>query len=159
MDHALLRSVSILRALTDEELANFAALLSERTVPARTRILEEGTAVTAFYIVCDGVVHVRRMAQKREMLLGRLGVGAFFGEINLFDPGVATASIYAMKPTRVAFVNYESFRTFMEANPTTGYKLVSAMMTELSRRLRQTSARLVNMAYWSSADAALPKAP
>jgi hypothetical protein len=45
----------------------------------------------------------------------------------------------------------------MEANPATGYKIVVAMMTEMSRRLRQTSARLVNAAYWSSAEAALPK--
>ena len=153
MDLDLLRSVSILRSLHDAELASFAALLSVREVPARTRILEEGTVVTALYIVCDGVVHVRRMAQKREMLLGRLGVGAFFGEINLFDPGVATASIYAMKPTRLAFVNYESLLAFMEANPTVGYKLVTAMMRETARRLRQTSARLVNTVYWSSSQA------
>jgi CRP-like cAMP-binding protein len=155
MDLDLLRSVSILRPLADHELAAFATLLTVREVAGRTRILEEGTVVTAFYIVCDGVVHVRRLAQKREMLLGRLGPGAFFGEVNLFDPGVATASIYAMKPTRLAFVNYETLRTFMEANPATGYRLVTAMMTEMARRLRQTSARLVNTAYWSSAEAAL----
>jgi CRP-like cAMP-binding protein len=157
MDLDLLRTVSIFRALTDPELQTVGELFIVREMPPRTRILEEGTVVTAFYVVCDGVVHVRRLAQKREMLLSRLGVGAFFGEVNLFDPGVATASIYAMKPTRVALVNYETFRSFMEANPATGYKIVVAMMTEMSRRLRQTSARLVNAAYWSSAEAALPK--
>ena len=96
------------------------------------------------------------MAGKREMLLGRLGPGGFFGEINLFDPGVATASIYAMKPTRLAVVDYEAFQNFMSANPATGYKIVSAMMTEMARRLRQTSARLVNTAYWSISEASVP---
>lgn len=157
MELDLLRSVSILRSLTDPELTAFAALLSVREVPAKTRILEEGTPVNAFYIICDGVVHVRRMAQKREMLLGRLGVGGFFGEINLFDPGLATASIYAMKTTRLALVDYESLRAFLESNPTVGYKLVSAMMRETARRLRQTSARLVNSVYWSSAEATQPR--
>ena len=156
MQPDLLRSVSIFRELTDEEIAAFSQLLTLRDVPARERIIEEGTAVTALYIICDGVVHVRRLAQKRELLLGRLGVGGFFGEINLFDPGVATASIYAMKPTRVAFVNYESLRDFMKANPATGYKIVTAMITEMARRLRQTSARLVNSVYWSSAEASIP---
>ena len=99
MDSDPLRAVSFLRNLTDEELASFASLLTPRKCQPRERIIEEGTPVTALYIICDGVVHVRRLAQKREMLLGRLGVGGFFGEINLFDPGVATASIYAMKPT------------------------------------------------------------
>ena len=149
MDHELLRKVSILRALTAEELTAFAALLTLRTVPTRTRILEEGTVVRAFSIVVEGVVHVRRMTQKRELLLNRMGPGAFFGEINLFDPGVATASIYAMKPTKLAAIDYETFRTFMEANPATGYKIVTGMMVETARRLRQTSARLVNSVYWS----------
>jgi CRP/FNR family cyclic AMP-dependent transcriptional regulator len=146
----LLRAVSILRDLTDEELGAFASLFEVREVRGNERIIEEGTPVTALYIVCDGVVHVRRLAQKREMLLSRLGAGAFFGEINLFDPGVATASIYAMKPVRLAAAEYERLRGFMAINPATGYKIVSGMMAEMARRLRQTSARLVNAVYWSS---------
>ncbi len=156
MDLTQLRTVSFLRALSDEELASFANLLTTRNFAPRERIIEEGTQVHSLYLICDGVVHIRRLAQKREMLLGRLGVGGFFGEINLFDPGVATASIYAMKPTTVAFVDYESLRAFMAANPTTGYKMVSGMMTEMARRLRTTSARLVNVSYWSGAEASLP---
>ena len=158
MDVDLLRTVSILRHLTDDELRAFCALLTARTVNPRERIIEEGTEVKILYIVCSGVVHIRRLAQKREMLLGRLGAGGFFGEINLFDPGVATASIYAMKPTVVAFVDYETLRTFMSANPATGYKIVSAMMTEMARRFRQTSERLVSTAYWKSAEAGAPPA-
>jgi CRP-like cAMP-binding protein len=83
------------------------------------------------------------------MLLARLGSGAFFGEINLFDPGLATASIYAMKTTRLAIIPYDLFRNYMETNPTAGYKIASGLMTEMSRRLRATSARLVNSVFWS----------
>lgn len=158
METDQLRAVSILRDLTDDELKAFSELLVPLECKARDRIIEEGTPVNALYFVCDGVVHIRRLAQKREMLLGRLGVGGFFGEINLFDPGVATASIYAMKQTRLAFAPYAGLKEFMATNPATGYKLVSAMMTEMSRRLRATSARLVNMAYWSSSEASLSKA-
>ena len=159
MDVELLRSVSILRKLTDDELRGFCELLVARDVPAKQRIIEEGTPVQNFSIICEGIVHIRRMANKREMLLGRLGPGAFFGEINLFDPGMATASIYAMKPTRLAMVDYDTFHRFMDANPSTGYKIASAMMTEMARRLRQTSARLVNTAYWTNAEGAVPQAP
>src|SRR5581483_1158339 len=107
MDVELLRTVSILRRLTEEELQAFCGLLVSKEIRARERIIEEGTPVGYFSIVCEGIVHIRRMANKREMLLGRLGPGGFFGEINLFDPGMATASIYAMKPTRLAQVDYE----------------------------------------------------
>ncbi len=158
MDIELLRHVSILRKLSEEELRDFCALLSVREVKPRERIIEENTPVKNFSIVTEGVVHIRRMAGRREMLLGRLGPGGFFGEINLFDPGVATASIYAMKPTKLAYLDYESFHKFMEGNCTVGYKIASAMMTEMARRLRQTSARLVNTAYWASAEGAIPRA-
>src|SRR5882757_7025632 len=120
MDVELLRNVSILRKLSEEELRAFCALLLVREVKPRERIIEEGTPVKNFSIVMDGVVHIRRLAGKREMLLGRLGPGGFFGEINLFDPGVATASIYAMKATRIAYLDYESFHNFMESNATVG---------------------------------------
>ncbi len=156
MDVELLRTVAILRQLTDEELRTFSDLLTIREVKPRDRIIEEGTEVKNFHIVAEGIVHIRRLAGKRELLLGRLGPGGFFGEINLFDPGVATASIYAMKPTKLALVDYESFHNFMTAHPATGYKIVSSMMTEMSRRLRQTSARLINTAYWANSDAAVP---
>jgi CRP/FNR family cyclic AMP-dependent transcriptional regulator len=156
MDLDLLRRVSILRQLSEEELRQFSELLFLREVKPKFRIIEEGTPVKNFSIICSGIVHIRRMANKREMLLGRLGPGGFFGEINLFDPGLATASIYAMKPTQLAVIDYESFHQFMSGNPSTGYKIVSSMMTEMARRLRLTSARLVNMAYWTNADGALP---
>lgn len=153
MDADLLRSVTILRDLTETELDAFAQILSIREAKSGERILEEGTVVNHFYVVCEGAVHVRRMAQTREVLLGRLGVGAFFGEINLFDPSTATASIYAMKtPTRLAVTNYENLREFMASHPATGYKIVSAMMTGVCQRLRQTSTRLVNTIYWATGE-------
>jgi len=155
-EHEILRSVCILRDLDDSELLALHGLLSVREAKLKERIIEEGAPVTHFYIVCDGIVHIRRLAQKREMLLGRLGPGGFFGEINLFDPGVATASIYAMKATQLAMIDYESLRAFMEANPVTGYKIVSGIMKETARRLRQTNARLANSAYWSIGDGGNP---
>ena len=154
MDNDLLRAVSILRDLNDDELDQIANLFTMKEVKKGDRILEEGTIVNHLYIVCDGAVHIRRLAQTREMLLGRLGVGAHFGEINMFDPGTATASIYAMNtPTRLAYVDYQTLRDYLSTHPATGYRIVSAMMTEMSRRLRQTSSRLINTVYWSSSEA------
>ena len=159
MDIELLRTVSIMRNLSEQELAEVAALFTRRDVKNKERILQEGYPVKNFYIVCDGVAHVRRLAQKREMLLGTITKGKFFGEVNLFDPGVSTASIYAMKDLKLAVTDYETLRTYMSANPATGYKIVTAMMGETSRRLRSTSARLANSIYWTAAETLHPEGP
>lgn len=152
MDIELLRSISIMRDLNETELAAVAALFTRRDVKNKEKVLQEGHPVGHFYIVYDGVAHVRRLAQKREMLLGTINKGMFFGEINLFDPGVSTATIYAMKDLKLAVCDYETLRNFMAGNPATGYKIVTAMMSEMSRRLRSTSARLANSIYWTASE-------
>ena len=144
MEIESLRKISFLRELTDDELNSFAALLDTREYQQGELILEEGTAPSAFQVIREGNVHVRRRANTRDMLLARLGPGAFFGEINLFDPGVATASIHAMKKTLIAAIPYARFHAFMDENPRAGYRIVRSLLTELSRRMRTTDERLAN---------------
>jgi CRP-like cAMP-binding protein len=147
-DYEVLRNVRIFRELEEPYLASIWKLLSVRELAPRHRIIEEGTPVTELCIITDGVVHVRRLAGKREILLNRLGPGDFFGEINLFDPGMATATVVAMKPTQIAVIAHDALRAWFETNPAAGYRVVSAFMREMSRRFRMTNSRLANSVYW-----------
>lgn len=153
MDFQILRAVILFQHLTEDELKAFASILSPWQVDAGAQILEEGQIVTHLYFVEDGSVQVRRLAQGRELLLGRFGPGAFFGEVNLFDPGTATASIWAMKPTKMAVVDYGTIREFLSTYPGIGFKIVSVIVAELAKRLRKTNERLVNVVNWSNDDA------
>lgn len=147
-----LRIVSFLKDLSPEELQMFLTLLHVREVRKGERILTEGEPVHALSIVLRGTVHVRRKAGKREVMLGRIGVGGFFGEINLFEPGLATASIIAMDNVHIGSIGHETLRTFMANNTNAGYKICSALLAEVSRRLRTTNQRLVNAVFWASTD-------
>ncbi len=150
MNAEILRSISFLKTLDGDELQKLSELFTTREVPADDKILDEGKPVHQFYLVCHGTVHARRTSQQREVLLGRIPPGGFFGEINLFDPGVATASIYAIDKVTVAVVEYDALRRFMENNPAIGYKIVSGLMAGMARRLRTTNERFANTFYWSS---------
>jgi CRP-like cAMP-binding protein len=152
MDTTTLRSVAFLKNLSDEELQSFAGLLEFREAKGGETILEEGGGVNAIYIICSGTVHAKRKAQKRSVLLGRLGEGAFFGEMNLFDNGIATATIIAAKKTTLAVAPYPALRGLMESNPATGYKITRALLREVSRRLRFANERLVQSVYWKSGE-------
>lgn len=147
-----LRLVSFLRDLTPEQLDMFATLLRVERFKRGQRILTEGEPVEALFIVLSGTAHVRRIAGKREVLLGRVGVGGFFGEINLFDPGVATASVVAMTDLSAGLIGHETLRSFMEDNPAAGYRITAALLGEVSRRLRTTNQRLVNAVFWARGD-------
>jgi len=149
MSSEILRSVSFLKDLTEHELQTFAALLQTQDYKEGQKIITEGEPVGALYIVCQGTVHVRRLAVKREVLLGRIGACGFFGEVNLFDHGLATASVVAVKNVSVASIGYETMRSFMSTDTNAGYKIVSALMREVCSRLRQTNERFVNAVFWA----------
>lgn len=151
MQPEFLRSISFLKELDDNELQALHQLLVVRLVLPGKKIIEEGQEVEAFYIVCKGTVHVRRKADEQEVLLGRIGPGGFFGEVNLFDPGQATATVYAVENVSVASIPYVVFKDYMNQYPAAGYKIVAEMMSEMSRRLRHTNERLVNSVFWWSA--------
>lgn len=153
MDLASLRTVGLFSELTDDELHAFQSILLPWEVESGVQILAEGQLVTHLYILDEGSVQVRRLAQGRELLLARLGPGAFFGEVNLFDPGTASASIWAMKPTKMAVVDYKTIREFLATYPGIGFKIVSVIVAELAKRLRKTNERLVNVVSWSNDDA------
>lgn len=150
MEIESLRAIPFLSKLTDGELHSFSVLLEMCEHQKGDRILEQDAVPTSLYIICDGVVQVRRRGvTSRELLLARLGPGSFFGEINLFDPGVATASIYAMKETQLATVSYDRVRAFMEENPRAGYQIASAILREVAQRMRVTDERLAKSVFRS----------
>ena len=150
MPNEFLRDVSIFKDLTDAELDAMTPLWTFRTIRARERIVTEGALMHEFYIVCTGVVHVRRLSQDHEVLLARIGRGGFFGEINLFDEATATASVYAMDDVRLAVISNATFRDFMSSRPDIGYKVTARLLNEVSNRLRQTNERLVHSMFWST---------
>jgi CRP-like cAMP-binding protein len=149
MDPANLRAISLFHNLSNDEIAGFAAILIPWEVGAGCQILAEGQTVTHLYLIDDGIVQMRRMAQGREMLLGRLSAGAFFGEVNLLDAGPASASMWAMKPTKMAVVDFETIRTFLDNFPGIGFKILRVVAAELAKGLRKTNERIVNVVSWN----------
>lgn len=148
--NATLHSLSIFRDLSEEEIESLAGISQSREYTEHERILNEGDQVHSFYVICDGVVHVKRKAPNRELLLGRLEEGDFFGEVNLFDEGLATASVVAVQPTQVMLIHFRELRHFMASNPSAGYKILTTITTELAHRLRNADTRLVLSVYWKN---------
>jgi CRP-like cAMP-binding protein len=142
--------VSIFKDLSEGELDAMKHLWTFRTVPSRERIIAEEELMHEFFIVCTGIVHVRRLAQEHEVLLARISRGGFFGEMNLFDEATATASVYAVGEVRLAVTANKLLRGFMSSRPDIGYKITARLLTEVSTRLRRTNERLVHSMFWST---------
>ena len=94
---SVLRSVSIFAGTPDELLAAVSAVLDELRFPAGARILSKGDLGDCLYIIAEGQVRVH----DGERTLTTLHRGEVFGEMAALDPEVRSASITALKDTRL----------------------------------------------------------
>jgi CRP/FNR family transcriptional regulator, cyclic AMP receptor protein len=143
-----LREVSIFKDLTEGELDAIKNIWTLKKIAPREKIVAEGVVMHEFFVICAGVVHVRRLSHNHEVLLARMPVGGFFGEMNLFDEATATASVYAMGEVEVAVCTNATLRGFMASRPDIGYKITARLLAEVCQRLRQTNERLVHSMFW-----------
>src|SRR5262245_60852325 len=93
----ILRSVSIFAGTPDDLLATVSAVLAELRFPAGARIFSKGDLGECLYIIADGQVRVHDGART----LSILQHGEVFGEMAALDPEVRSASITAIKDTRL----------------------------------------------------------
>jgi CRP-like cAMP-binding protein len=111
-------------------------------------IIEQGQLNASLFVVIEGFLHVRRRAEGRHVLLGRLEPGAFFGDISIFDPGPTTADVVGVTAGRLIEINGEHLDQFMAVQPAAAARLLRALLEETAQRLRRTDERLVEAIFW-----------
>ncbi|NJL57596.1 cyclic nucleotide-binding domain-containing protein [bacterium] len=85
---SLLRRAELFRDLSEDQLAQIAAISDERRFSRDDVIFEQGSTGDGMYLVCDGQVEVRvRDSEGNTFAALYLGVGQVFGEMALVDEG------------------------------------------------------------------------
>lgn len=106
-------------------------------------LIEEGQNQDALYFVISGVLHVHTDKDNKRTLIARVQAGESLGEINIFDPGTASASVTAKSFSQVWKATREDIEAFMQAYPEPGNRLLTALVAEMSRRIRHMNDKLV----------------
>jgi CRP/FNR family cyclic AMP-dependent transcriptional regulator len=137
-----------LRVLSADELQALFAFSRRLSCRTDQVVLQQGQHNGSLFLVQKGILHVRRYAEGREVLLGRLEQGGFFGDISLFDPGPTTAAVVAVSPAELVEIGGEDLRRFIDARPVAAARLLSELLREMAHRLRRTDERLVEAIFW-----------
>jgi len=106
-------------------------------------LIEEGQDQDALYFVISGILHVHTDKDDKRTLIARVEPGESLGEINIFDPGTASASVTAKSFSQVWKATREDVEGFMNEYPDAGNQLLTAMVAEMSRRIRHMNDKLV----------------
>lgn len=105
-------------------------------------LIEEGQKQEALFMVISGTFHVQTVVTGRPVLLGTLKTGDTIGEINMFDPGNASASVVSKSFSEVWRIDRARLEQYLEAHPRTAARLLVNVATQLSKRLRKTNEKV-----------------
>jgi CRP-like cAMP-binding protein len=129
-----LSRVPIFKDVPKKSLERLARIARERKFAAGEVILKEGDEGVGFFLVTSGNVDVTRGGAK----LTTLGPNDFFGEMALLDNHRRSATVTASGPVSTYAMLRSDFVAELESSSELAIHLLSAM----SRRLRDTDARL-----------------
>lgn len=114
-------------------------------VAAGHALLEEGQSNSRLFVVLKGTVSVKlpkRASRVSEVKLATLGGGDVFGEYSLFDGQPVSATVFAVDPTRVAWLEKSSLDGFADGHREAGRRFYECIVKVLVSRLRAKDAEL-----------------
>lgn len=109
-------------------------------VPAGHMLMREGEHGDTLYVLAEGSVRIlRRDPAGNQVELARRHAGECFGEMALIDGGLRSATVITATPARLFELKRDVFLEVVAPSPV----LLSKLLRELSRKIRDASERLV----------------
>jgi len=103
-------------------------------------IVHQGEVGKCMFVIQEGEVEVVAESGGKELRLRTMGPNEFFGEMALFEKEIRTATIRAIRPTRVLTVDKKNFLSGIHEDPSLAFRIVQTM----SHRVRDLTERLAN---------------
>ena len=128
------RGVPIFQELRDDFLVRLAAVMDELSFPAKHTIFTQGQEGRSLYIVVMGEVRVH--IGDRD--LAKLGPGACFGEMSLFDAEPRSASVSTLTACECLVLTQQQLYDAIEETPGIAVNIIRL----LSRRIRELNQKL-----------------
>lgn len=105
-------------------------------------LIQEGSDQNSLVFLISGLLHVVTDQDSSRVFLARVEPGESIGEINLFDPGKASASVVAKSFSQVWKVRRNDLDDFLNAYPEAAGRLMIGLLSEMSKRLRHMNQKL-----------------
>lgn len=146
IDPSFLGNVFLFKNLDETETSRICGLLREEHFKQGDRILTEGQAGDALYIIWSGRVRISRRFDQESFVLTELGPNEFFGEMSLIDDFPTSATVDALVETTVFRMSREDFKFLTSASDELTSKIWESIARSLITRIRKTG-ELVKMYY------------
>ena len=144
--HALIPKCNLLENFSHAEVRLLSHFMDVYMCAQGVEIIREGEGGDFMLMIIEGRVEVlKRDRWNTQQLIAVVDAGKTLGEMSMIDGEPRFATCMASQPTTFAVLTRDSMAKIILDHPSLGSKILVKMVTMLSLRLRQTSARLLRM--------------
>ncbi len=137
-----LPAVGFLADIPAEHRAFLTGFGKFRRPRAEEVFIAEGSPQETLNLVLAGTLHVVTTRAGRQMLLATVGEGDSLGEINLFDPASASATVIARSECLIWTITRTELAGLVEADPVAALSVTMGLLRQMSRRVRHMNEKL-----------------
>jgi CRP-like cAMP-binding protein len=117
---------------------------SHHYTPGQT-LLTEGEDNGYLYLVLRGKLEVLKEGDDSvKQAIAEIGTNGSLGEMSIFDPGPASATVRAVGDVEVWRITQASLDRLFDSRPKVAYRLVGRICTCLAQRLRALNQKFVD---------------
>ncbi|MFZ5807481.1 MAG: Crp/Fnr family transcriptional regulator [Verrucomicrobiota bacterium] len=106
-------------------------------------VVHEGSDQNRLYVIIAGSLEVLIHSGGEDIVLGSIGAGDCIGEISIFEPGKASATVRVVETAVLWYLDVNSLQSFFEQMPVAGGQLMLGIAQLLTKRLRQANQAIV----------------
>ncbi|MBI3989975.1 MAG: cyclic nucleotide-binding domain-containing protein [candidate division NC10 bacterium] len=141
-----LKEVPMFRGLPEEGLKRIVGLSREEGYRSGAVIFREGDPGETFYIIVEGTVRISKFVPGAgEEAMAFLEKSEYFGEMSLIDDHPRSAMAIAHTDCRLLVIDKIGFWDLLSSDRELASQILRDFCRVLSRRLRETSDRLVTI--------------
>lgn len=146
----------LLQGVPTEDCEALLERAEERSYAEGQTVVEEGQDQDGLYMLRDGAVEVLRRGDEPGGLEGegaaesltRFSTGNFFGDLSVFDPGPASASVRTIKASQIVYLHRDELLAYLDEHPKAAVAFYRNLLSELATRLRRLDQKLVERILW-----------
>jgi|APFre7841882724_1041349.scaffolds.fasta_scaffold43673_1 CRP-like cAMP-binding protein len=141
-----LRAARVFSDLAPEEATLLAGFLDVFRVKSGAPFIFEGDEGSFMVVVLSGQVNVfKQFDGPNPKLVASVGTGKTLGEMSMIDGEPRFATCIAAEDTTFAMLDRKGFLQIMEQRPALASKILLHLVVLLNQRLRQASAKLLEV--------------
>jgi CRP/FNR family transcriptional regulator, cyclic AMP receptor protein len=130
--HETLEKVGLLRSLDRKDREAFERRCQWRHAKSKEWLLEQNDVGTDIYFLTSGVVRVLiTPSPDREIILGDIEAGGYFGEMAAIDGQPRSAGILAITDATLALMPAGVFREILQKNPDVSEQLLKQLVARI----------------------------